>query len=52
LKALLVPFKDDALTMWQVNRWKVGNVRNKGREVAESEASRNCLEVNAANRRR
>ena len=28
LKALLVPFKDDALTMWPVNRQKVGNVRN------------------------
>jgi putative SOS response-associated peptidase YedK len=29
LKALLLPFKDDALTMWPVNRQKVGNVRNK-----------------------
>jgi putative SOS response-associated peptidase YedK len=38
LKALLVPFKDDALTMWPVNRQKVGNVRNKDREVAEPEA--------------
>ena len=37
LKALLVPFKDDALTMWPVNRQKVGNVRNKDREVAEPE---------------
>jgi putative SOS response-associated peptidase YedK len=37
LKALLVPFKDDALTMWPVNRQRVGNVRNKGREVAEPE---------------
>jgi putative SOS response-associated peptidase YedK len=34
LKALLVPFKDDALTMWPVNRQKIGNVRNKDREVA------------------
>jgi putative SOS response-associated peptidase YedK len=38
LKALLVPFKDDLLTMWPVNRQKVGNVRNKDREVAEPEA--------------
>jgi putative SOS response-associated peptidase YedK len=38
LKALLVPLKDDALTMWPVNRQKVGNVRNKDREVAEPEA--------------
>jgi putative SOS response-associated peptidase YedK len=37
LKALLVPFKDDALTIWPVNRQKVGNVRNKDREVAELE---------------
>src|SRR3954463_12198549 len=37
LKALLVPFRDDALTMWPVNRQKVGNVRNKDREVAEPE---------------
>jgi putative SOS response-associated peptidase YedK len=33
LKALLVPFKDDALTMWPVNRQKIGNARNKDREV-------------------
>ena len=38
LKALLVPFKDDALAMWPVNRQKIGNVRNKDREVAEPEA--------------
>ena len=37
LKALLVPFKDDALTMWPVNRQKIGNVRNKDREVASPE---------------
>jgi hypothetical protein len=37
LKALLVPFKDDALTMWPVNRLKIGNVRNKDREVATPE---------------
>ena len=34
LKALLVPFKDEALTMWAVNRQRIGNVRNKDREVA------------------
>jgi putative SOS response-associated peptidase YedK len=34
LKALLVAFKDDALTIWPVNRQKIGNVRNKEREVA------------------
>jgi hypothetical protein len=34
LKALLGPFKDDALTMWSVNRQRIGNVRNKDREVA------------------
>jgi putative SOS response-associated peptidase YedK len=38
LKALLVPFGDDALTVWPVSRWKIGNVRNKDREVAEPEA--------------
>jgi putative SOS response-associated peptidase YedK len=37
LKALLVPFKDEALTMWPVNRQRIGNVRNKDREVAEPE---------------
>ena len=37
LEALLVPFKDDALTIWPVNRQKIGNVRNKDREVAEPE---------------
>jgi putative SOS response-associated peptidase YedK len=37
LKALLVPFKDEALIMWPVNRQKVGNVRNKDRDVAEPE---------------
>jgi putative SOS response-associated peptidase YedK len=37
LKALLVPFGDDALTIWPVNRQKIGNVRNKDREVAEPE---------------
>lgn len=34
LKALLVPFRDDTLTMWRVNRQRIGNVRNKDREVA------------------
>jgi hypothetical protein len=38
LKALLVPLKDDALIMWPVNRQKIGNVRNKNREMAEPEA--------------
>jgi putative SOS response-associated peptidase YedK len=37
VKALLAPFKDEALTMWPVNRQKVGNVRNKDRQVAEPE---------------
>jgi putative SOS response-associated peptidase YedK len=37
LKALLVPFKDDGLTMWPINRQKLGNVRNQDREVAEPE---------------
>jgi putative SOS response-associated peptidase YedK len=32
LKALLVPFKDGALTMWPV-RQKIGNVRIRTREV-------------------
>jgi putative SOS response-associated peptidase YedK len=38
LKALLVPFRDDGLTIWPVNRQKIGNVRNKDREVAKPEA--------------
>jgi len=37
LKALLVPYRDDALTMWPVNRQTIGNVRNKDREVALQE---------------
>jgi hypothetical protein len=37
LKALLVPHKDDALIMWPVNRQKIGNARNKDREVASPE---------------
>jgi hypothetical protein len=37
LKAPLVPFKDEALTMWPINRQKVGSVRNKDREVADPE---------------
>jgi hypothetical protein len=32
-----VQFKDDALTMWPVNRQRIGNVRNKDREVAAPE---------------
>ena len=43
LKALLVPFKDDALTMWPVNRQKIGNVRNKDREVASPETIEDSL---------
>ena len=35
--ALLVPYQDDDLTMWPVNRQRIGNVRNKDREVAEPE---------------
>jgi hypothetical protein len=38
LKALLVPHRDDTLTTWPVNRQRIGNVRNKGREVALPEA--------------
>ena len=38
LKTLLVPCKDDALIMLPVNRQKIGNVRNKDREVALPEA--------------
>jgi putative SOS response-associated peptidase YedK len=36
LKALLAPFAGE-LTMWPVNRQRIGNVRNKEREVAEVE---------------
>ena len=35
LKALLVPFRDDAVKPWPVNRQKIGNVRNREREVVE-----------------
>jgi len=38
IKALLVPYRDDGLTMWPVNRQRIGNVRNKDREVALPEA--------------
>jgi putative SOS response-associated peptidase YedK len=34
LKALLAPIADDALKLWPVNRQRIGNVRNKEREVA------------------
>ena len=37
LKALLIPCPDDWLRIWPVNRTKIGNVRNKSREVAEPE---------------
>jgi len=39
LKALLVPCPDETLKLWPVNRQKVGNVRNKEREVAEPDAA-------------
>jgi putative SOS response-associated peptidase YedK len=39
LKALLVPIEDGALKIWPVNRQKIGNVRNKDREVALPEAA-------------
>jgi putative SOS response-associated peptidase YedK len=38
LKALLVACPDEALKIWPVNRQKIGNVRNKEREVAEPQA--------------
>ncbi len=34
LKALLVPCPDEALKLWPVNREKIGNVRNKSRDLA------------------
>lgn len=34
LKALLAPRPDDALKIWPVNRQRIGNVRNKERDVA------------------
>jgi putative SOS response-associated peptidase YedK len=37
LKALLVPFPDGGLRLWQVNRQRIGNVRNKAAEVAAPE---------------
>ena len=37
-KELRARLKADALTMWPVNRQKIGNVRNKDREVATPEA--------------
>src|SRR5262245_20898882 len=36
LKALLVPYEGE-LRMWPVNRQKIGNVRNKDREVVSAE---------------
>jgi putative SOS response-associated peptidase YedK len=39
LKAMLVPFNDDALKLWPVNRQKIGNVRNKDPEVALQEVA-------------
>jgi putative SOS response-associated peptidase YedK len=35
LKALLVPCPDEVLKIWPVDRAKIGNVRNKGHDVAE-----------------
>jgi hypothetical protein len=43
---LLVPFKDEALTMWPVNRQKVGNVRNKDPRWQNLTHSRRYLGVN------
>jgi putative SOS response-associated peptidase YedK len=43
LKALQVPYKNDALTMWPVNRQRIGNVRNKDREVASPETIEDFL---------
>jgi hypothetical protein len=40
---LLVPYRDDALTMWPVNRQRIGNVRNKDREVASPETIEDLL---------
>jgi putative SOS response-associated peptidase YedK len=34
LKALLIPYRDDALSIWPVNRQRIGNVRNKDPAVA------------------
>jgi putative SOS response-associated peptidase YedK len=34
LKTLLAPVADDALKLWPVNWQRIGNVRNKEREVA------------------
>ena len=34
LKAMLVPFDDDGLKLWPINRQKIGYVRNKEAEVA------------------
>jgi putative SOS response-associated peptidase YedK len=39
LKALLVPFPDEAVKIWPVNRTKIGNVRNKGPEVVQPESA-------------
>jgi putative SOS response-associated peptidase YedK len=35
LKGMLVPCPDEGLKLWPVNRQKIGNVRNKGRDLAD-----------------
>lgn len=35
LKKLLIPCPDEALKMWPVDRTKIGNVRNKSRDLAD-----------------
>jgi putative SOS response-associated peptidase YedK len=35
LKSLLVPCPDEALKIWLVDRAKIGNVRNKSRDIAD-----------------
>ncbi len=36
LKALLVPYPDEALKIWPVDRAKNGHVRNKSRDIADA----------------
>jgi putative SOS response-associated peptidase YedK len=44
LKALLVPCRDDALNIWPVNRRRIGDVRNKNRDVALPEVPSRAAE--------
>jgi hypothetical protein len=39
LKALLVPCPDASLKLWPIDRKRIGNVRDKGRAVAEPVAA-------------